>query len=79
MEKYLNCELEGYPRSPRKLRRSGRGVCGADIAWAGVPVHNTNRTKKLRYMSKFAAIFATSDNTQLSCTQPIANLLTACL
>jgi len=33
--------------------------------------------KKLRYMSKFAAIFARNDNTCLSCTQPIANLLTA--
>jgi hypothetical protein len=32
--------------------------------------------KKSRYMSKFAAIFAASDNTQLNCTQPIANSLT---
>ena len=30
--------------------------------------------KKLRYMSKIAAIFAGADNTRLSCTQPIANL-----
>ena len=35
--------------------------------------------KKLRYMSKFAAIFAASDNTQLMRTQPIANLRMACL
>jgi hypothetical protein len=35
------------------------------------------RAKKLRYMSKFAAIFFTSDNTQLMCTQPIVNLLRA--
>jgi hypothetical protein len=33
--------------------------------------------KKLRYMSKFAMIFAASDNTQLMRTQPIANLLVA--
>jgi hypothetical protein len=33
--------------------------------------------KKLRYMSKIAAIFVTADNTQPSCTQPIANLLMA--
>jgi hypothetical protein len=39
-------------------------------------VHVT-KAKKLRYMSKFAAIFATSDNTQLMCTQPIVDLLTA--
>jgi hypothetical protein len=32
--------------------------------------------KKLRYMSKFAAIFAASDNTHLMRTQPIANSLT---
>jgi hypothetical protein len=35
---------------------------------------NTRTAKKLWYMSKFAAIFAKSDNTQLRCTQPIANL-----
>jgi hypothetical protein len=35
---------------------------------------NTSRAKKLRYMSKIAAIFATADNTHVSCTQPIANL-----
>jgi hypothetical protein len=33
--------------------------------------------KKLRYMSKITAIFAGADNTHLSCTQPIANLLMA--
>jgi hypothetical protein len=33
--------------------------------------------KKLRYMSKIALIFATSDNTHSSCTQPIVNLLKA--
>jgi len=33
--------------------------------------------KKLWYMSKIAAIFATTDNTHVSCTQPIANLLMA--
>jgi hypothetical protein len=31
--------------------------------------------KKLRYMSKIAAVFSTSDNTQLNCTQPIGDLL----
>ena len=35
--------------------------------------------KKLRYMSKIAAIFARTDKTRLSCTQPIANLRAACL
>jgi len=35
--------------------------------------------KKVAVMSKIAAIFARADNTQLSCTQPIANLLMACL
>jgi len=35
--------------------------------------------KKLRYMSKFVAIFAGADNTQLMRTQPIANLVTVCL
>ena len=35
--------------------------------------------KKLRYMSKIASIFATTDNTHLSCTQPIWNLPVACL
>jgi len=34
----------------------------------------TSMAKKLRYMSKIAAIFARTDNTRLSCTQPIANL-----
>jgi hypothetical protein len=33
--------------------------------------------KKLRYMSKIAAIFGTADHTHLSCTQPIANLALA--
>jgi hypothetical protein len=47
-------------------------------AGGGLPVPH-EQAKKLRYMSKFAAIFARSDNTQLSCTQPIANLPTACL
>ena len=40
---------------------------------------HTSMAKKLRYMSKIAAIFARADNTHLSCTQPIANLLMACL
>jgi hypothetical protein len=31
--------------------------------------------KKLRYMSKIVAIFFGAGNTQLSCTQPIGNLL----
>jgi hypothetical protein len=35
--------------------------------------------EKLRYMSKFAMIFSVSDNTQLMCTQPIANFAIACL
>jgi nickel-dependent lactate racemase len=35
----------------------------------------TISTKKLRYMSKIAAILVASDNTRLNCTQPIANLL----
>jgi hypothetical protein len=30
--------------------------------------------KKLRYMSKIAAIFGKGDKTPLICTQPIANL-----
>ena len=33
--------------------------------------------KKLRYMSKIASIFSTSDNTHFMRTQPIANLLMA--
>jgi len=33
-----------------------------------------SRAKKLRYMSKIAAIFFRSDNTHLLRTQPIANL-----
>ena len=37
-----------------------------------------NKGKKLRYMSKIAAISPRTDNTQLSCTQPVANLLMAC-
>jgi hypothetical protein len=39
----------------------------------------TEQGEKLRYMSKIAAIFATTDNTHVSCTQPIANLPMACL
>jgi hypothetical protein len=35
--------------------------------------------KKLRYMSKIAAIFSRSDNTHWICAHPIANLLIACL
>jgi hypothetical protein len=42
---------------------------------AGVPVPQERGAKKLRYMSKIAAIFARSDNTRLSCTQPIGNLV----
>jgi len=30
-------------------------------------------------MSKIAAIFSKSDNTHLSCAQPIGNLVMACL
>jgi hypothetical protein len=48
--------------------RSGRSISA-----------NTRMTKKLRYMSKIAAIFSRSDNRRLSCTQPIANLRTECL
>jgi hypothetical protein len=33
--------------------------------------------KKLRYMSKIAAISGRADNMHLSCTQPIAILMTA--
>jgi hypothetical protein len=40
---------------------------------------HTSRAKKLRYMSKIAAIFVRADNTHLMCTQPIPNLLMACL
>jgi hypothetical protein len=40
-------------------------------------VGHTSMAKKLRYMSKIAAIFSRADNTRLSCTQPIANLRTA--
>jgi hypothetical protein len=40
---------------------------------------HTSSSKKLRYMSKIAAIFPRTDNTHLSCTQPIANLLIASL
>jgi hypothetical protein len=57
-------------RSPRELRfkhRTGRSAC-ATRAWR----------KKLRYMSKFAAMFVRSDNTHSNRTQPIANLLMAC-
>jgi len=50
------------------LYRAGRSDCT-----------NTSMAKKLRYMSKIAAIFGTADNTHLSCTQPIASLLFACL
>jgi len=46
---------------------------------SATPGCHTSRAKKLRYMSKIAAIFARADNTRLSCTQPIANLLMACL
>lgn len=38
---------------------------------------HTSIAKKLRYMSKIAAIFSASDNTQLNSTQPIGNLPTA--
>ena len=43
------------------------------------PVCYTSVAKKLRYMSKFAAIIVRTDNTHVSCTQPIANLPMACL
>jgi hypothetical protein len=39
------------------------------------PGCRTSMAKKLRYMSKIAAIFARADTTHLMCTQPIANLL----
>ena len=45
----------------------------------GHPGCHMSMEKKLRYMSKIAAIFSRADNTRLSCTQPIANLTMACL
>jgi hypothetical protein len=57
-----------------------RGECNPPfIGTSRSDCTNTSMAKKLRYMSKIAAILATTDNTQLSCTQPIANLLTAFL
>jgi hypothetical protein len=57
------------PAVQNTIQTSHRQECLCHISMA----------KKLRYMSKITAIFVKSDNTHLSCTQPIANLLTACL
>jgi hypothetical protein len=66
------------PRSSNGTTRvcAGEGACGPNIAQN---LCHTSMAKKLRYMSKIAAIFTRSDNTHLICIQPIANLLMACL
>src|SRR6478609_596396 len=64
-----------HAKTTRQLNR--RKTRGWRPARAAGPVCDTSVAKKLRYMSKFAAIFARTDNTHLSCTQPIANLLVA--
>jgi len=59
----------------------GHPRCGEGqnpIGRVGHPRWHTSMAKKLRYMSKIAAIFARTDNTPLSYTQPIWNLLVAC-
>jgi hypothetical protein len=54
------------------------GVVKDRKRWEGrQPGFPQKHGKKLRYMSKIAAIFAASYNTQLICTQPIENLTTA--
>jgi hypothetical protein len=55
----------------------GRRKKQLDSAFSMEWRHHKSIGKKLRYMSKFAAIFSVSDNTQLMCTQPIRNLLMA--
>ena len=65
----------GFEFLPRPLLRS---QLGSTSVQAGVPVPH-ELAKKLRYMSKIAAIFFRSDNTHLMRTQPIVNLLMACL
>jgi hypothetical protein len=60
------------------VRCGDPGACGPNIAPAGVPGRSAgchvSMAKKLRYMSKIAAIFFGTGNTQLSCTQPIGDL-----
>jgi hypothetical protein len=66
---------ENHTVNPTGERRAiwRHGSAGDPRGW------HTSMAKKLRYMSKIAAIFVRADNTRLNCNQPIRNLPTACL
>ena len=70
------CAGEGACGPQISLGTRARTTGGGCATWNACATRNSR--KKLRYMSKFAAIFVGSDNTRLSCTQPIANLLMVC-
>jgi hypothetical protein len=73
----------GDATSARENHTSTQQAKDAPFGDPGVPETprgwHTSMAKKLRYMSKIAAIFVRADNTRLNCNQPIRNLPTACL
>jgi len=71
-------DRKGVWRKLKRQRSRSLKPCGPrENSPPRVPVTTKSMAKKLRYMSNFAALFSRTDNTQLSCTQPITNLRTA--